>query len=222
MSAAVAIENLRFGYRGGAPVLSIPAWNVAEGERVFLHGPSGCGKTTLLSVLTGVLTPQAGRVVLNGATDLAALGAAARDRYRGTHIGYIFQMFNLVPYLTARENILLPVRLHAGRRARMRVPAEELASHLGISELLDRKPAELSTGQQQRVAAARALIGSPDLVIADEPTSSLDAEAREQFLELLFAEVKAAGATLVFVSHDQALAPLFDRAVSLRELNQAA
>jgi putative ABC transport system ATP-binding protein len=222
MSAAVEIENLRFGYRAGVPVLNIPSWSVAAGERVFLHGPSGCGKTTLLSVLTGVLAPQAGRVVLNGSTDLAALGAAARDRYRGTHIGYIFQMFNLVPYLTARENILLPVRLHAGRRARVRVPAEELAGHLGIGELLDRKPAELSTGQQQRVAAARALIGAPELVIADEPTSSLDSDAREQFLELLFAEVKAAGATLVFVSHDQALAPLFDRAVSLRELNQAA
>ena len=222
MSDAVTVENLRFAYGTAPPVLHIPAWSVQAGERVFLHGPSGCGKTTLLSVLTGVLTPQAGRVVLNGATDLTALGAAARDRYRGTHIGYIFQMFNLVPYLTALENILLPVRLHAGRRARVRLPAEELAGHLGIADLLHRKPAELSTGQQQRVAAARALIGAPELVIADEPTSSLDADARAQFLELLFAEVRAAGATLVFVSHDQSLAPLFDRAVSLRELNQAA
>ena len=222
MSAAVSIENLRFAYGQGPAVLNIPAWSVQAGERVFLYGPSGSGKTTLLSLLTGVLAPQGGRVMLNGTTDLSALGAAARDRYRGIHIGYIFQMFNLVPYLTARENILLPVRLHAERRARMRLPAGELAGHLGIGELLDRHPAELSTGQQQRVAAARALIGAPELVIADEPTSSLDTDAREQFLELLFAEVKAAGSTLIFVSHDQSLARLFDRAVSLRELNQAA
>ena len=202
-------------------MLNIPRWEVPTGARVFLHGPSGSGKTTLLGLLTGVLTPQAGQVTLNGATNLSALTAAARDRYRGTHIGYIFQMFNLVPYLTARENILLPVKLHAARRARLKSGVEELAEHLGIAGLLQRQPAELSVGQQQRVAAARALIGAPELVIADEPTSSLDADAREQFLQLLFAEVKAAGATLVFVSHDRSLAPLFDQAVSLRELNHA-
>jgi putative ABC transport system ATP-binding protein len=153
---------------------------------------------------------------------MSALSAAARDRYRGTHIGYIFQLFNLVPYLTARENIELPVKLHATRRARVKAGVDELARHLGIVDILHRKPVELSVGQQQRVAAARALIGAPELVIADEPTSSLDADAREQFLQLLFEEVKAAGATLIFVSHDRSLAPLFTQAVSLRELNQAA
>jgi putative ABC transport system ATP-binding protein len=219
---AVNIEQLRFAYQPDRPVLDIPQWQVAAGERVFLHGPSGSGKTTLLGLLTGVLRPQAGAITLNGQTELTALSAAARDRYRGTHIGYIFQMFNLVPYLTARQNILLPIQLHAERRARVKTGLETLAQHLGIEALLDRRPVELSVGQQQRVAAARALIGAPELVIADEPTSSLDADAREQFLELLFAEVKAAQATLIFVSHDKSLAPLFDRAVSLRELNQAA
>jgi len=222
MSEAVKVEGLRFAYASGPEVVRIPAWEVQAGERVFLHGPSGAGKTTLLGLLTGVLSPQQGEVTLNGDTRLSTLGAAARDRYRGTHIGYIFQLFNLVPYLTARENILLPVRLHAARRARMRTDVEELARHLGIADLLSRKPTELSVGQQQRVAAARALIGAPELVIADEPTSSLDADAREHFLQLLFAEVKAAGSTLIFVSHDRSLAPLFDRAVSLQELNQAA
>jgi putative ABC transport system ATP-binding protein len=221
VSAAVQVDGLRFAYGGGKPVLEIPQWQVMAGERVFLHGPSGSGKTTLLGVLTGVLQPQQGSVTLNGATNLTALGAAARDRYRGTHIGYIFQLFNLVPYLTVRENIELPARLHAERRARVRASVEELAGHLGIGELLERKPLELSVGQQQRVAAARALYGAPELVIADEPTSSLDADAREDFLDLLFAEVKAAGAALIFVSHDRALAPRFDRAVSLAELNQA-
>lgn len=219
---AVAIEGLRFAYQPGRDVVNIPSWQVAAGERVFLYGPSGSGKTTLLGLLTGVLRPQQGQVLLNDATNLTALGAAARDRYRGTHIGYIFQLFNLVPYLTARQNIELPVKLHAARRARVKTGVEELARHLGITGILGRKPIELSVGQQQRVAAARALIGAPELVVADEPTSSLDADAREQFLQLLFEEVKAAGSTLIFVSHDRSLAPLFDRAVALPELNGAA
>jgi len=220
--SAVLLEDLRFAYPRGSDVLRIPAWSVARGERVFLQGASGSGKTTLLGLLAGVLAPTAGRVVLNATQDLAALSPAARDRYRGSHIGYIFQLFNLVPYLTARENILLPLRLHPDRRARAQAGVDELAARLGLADLLHRPPGELSVGQQQRVAAARALIGAPELVIADEPTSSLDADARDQFLQLLFAEVKAAGSTLVFVSHDRSLAPLFDRAVNLKELNQAA
>lgn len=218
--SAVAVSGLRFGYGAGADVVHVPEWRVEKGERVFLHGASGSGKTTLLGLLAGVLEPRAGEVRIGG-TDLARLSSGARDRYRGARLGYIFQLFNLVPYLTARENILLPVRLHAERRKRVTASAEELASHLGIAELLDKKPGELSVGQQQRVAAARALIGAPELVIADEPTSSLDQDHRESFLRLLFDEVKAAGSTLVFVSHDRSLAPLFDRAVSMQELNRA-
>lgn len=141
-------------------------------------------------------------------------------------MGYIFQIFNLIPYLTARENIELPIRLHKARARRLKGvsvedAASELASSLAIGNLLDRKAAELSVGQQQRVAAARALIGAPPLLIADEPTSALDAEHRETFVELLFTQARTAGTTVLFVSHDLGLASRFDRCVRLAEINKA-
>ena len=162
--------------------------------------------------------------------DLGQLSAGARDRFRVDHTGYIFQQFNLLPFLSVRENVELPCRFSRLRaeRARQRhgsidAAAAALLDHLGLrAELLGRRADELSIGQQQRVAAARALIGQPELVIADEPTSALDFDAREAFLQLLFAECRAAGASLLFVSHDQSLAPLFDRSLSLGELNRAA
>ena len=136
-------------------------------------------------------------------------------------------MFNLIPYLSVRENILLPIRLDAHRRAKLgRVSFDDavrdIAAQLDISELLDAPIAELSVGQQQRVAAARALIGHPEIIIADEPTSALDTDRREQFLQLLFASCRAVGATLVFVSHDHTLRPLFSRTIELSEINRAA
>ena len=162
--------------------------------------------------------------------DLGSLSAGARDRFRVDHTGYIFQQFNLLPFLSVRENVELPCRFSRQRaeRAQQRhgsidAAATALLEHLGLrAELLERRADELSIGQQQRVAAARALIGQPELVIADEPTSALDFDAREAFLQLLFAECRAAGASLLFVSHDQSLAALFDRNVSLSELNRAA
>jgi putative ABC transport system ATP-binding protein len=146
-------------------------------------------------------------------------------------IGFIFQMFNLLPYLSVRDNVALPCRFSARRRARalteatdIRTEAERLLGHLGLSDrdLLDRRVTELSIGQQQRVAAARALIGRPELVIADEPTSSLDTDARGDFLALLMRECTAAGSAIVFVSHDRSLAARFDRQVELTELNRLA
>jgi len=151
--------------------------------------------------------------------DLGAMSGAKRDAWRGSKIGYIFQMFNLIPYLDVRDNILLPTRLHSSRRAD---DLQRIATSLGIEKLLNRGVLELSVGQQQRVAAARALIGAPPLVIADEPTSSLDSAHRERFLELLLEQCKAAGAALLFVSHDQSLATLFEKQQSLPELNRAA
>jgi putative ABC transport system ATP-binding protein len=223
---AVALRDVRFAYRPGAPVLDIAQLTIARGETVFLHGPSGSGKTTLLGLLAGVLQATSGEVRLLG-TNLTALGSGARDAFRARHLGYVFQMFNLIPYLSVRENILLPVRLEPARRARLGgAPLGDavaaLAAQLDLAPLLDRSVAELSVGQQQRVAAARALIGSPEVVIADEPTSALDTDRREQFLALLFASCRQAGATLVFVSHDHTLRPLFSRVVELRELNRAA
>ncbi len=224
--AAVALQEVRFAYRGGATVLDLPALQVARGERVFLHGPSGSGKTTLLGLITGVLAPTTGTVQVLG-TDLGAMRPAARDRFRAAHVGYVFQMFNLIPYLSVRENILLPVRLSDARRARLgaadpSAEAERLARSLEIETWLDAPVTALSVGQQQRVAVARSLIGAPELVVCDEPTSALDADRRERFLELLFASVAEAGSTLLFVSHDLALAPRFGRTLALRDLNRAS
>ncbi len=191
-----------------------------------MFGPSGSGKTTLLGVLAGVLAPDSGAVRVLG-VDLARLTAGRRDAFRAEHIGYIFQMFNLIPYLSVLENITLPCRLDRRRAARLngvddRRAATALAERLEIGEYLGSPVTELSVGQQQRVAAARALIAAPELVIADEPTSSLDADRRARFLDLLFEICREAGSTLVFVSHDRQLEPLFDRALSLPELNRVA
>lgn len=221
---AVLLENLRFAYRRGRPVLDIECLEVPSGERVFLHGPSGSGKTTLLGLLTGVLRADAGVVRILG-TDLSTLSGSRRDAFRGESLGYIFQMFNLIPYLTALDNIILPCRVSPARRARVRGSLEDearrLAGRLEIASLLDARPGELSVGQQQRVAAARALMGRPRLVVADEPTSALDTDRRDLFLDLLFDSCREAGATLLFVSHDRTLEPRFDRGLSLTAVNRA-
>ncbi len=230
MPALIDIANLRFTYPGAAhPVLDIAEFSVAAGESVFLHGPSGSGKTTLLGLLGGVLEPPADARVAILEQNLATLSNAERDAFRGAHLGYIFQMFNLIPYLSVRENILLPCRLNAKRRQAVAESgtgeaetARELADNLGIGDYIAAPVTQLSVGQQQRVAAARALIGSPELVIADEPTSALDADHREKFIELLFTQARATGATLLFVSHDAALQKLFDRSVSLPGINKVA
>jgi putative ABC transport system ATP-binding protein len=221
---AVALRGLRFGYRRGAPVLDVGELAIARGERVFLFGPSGSGKTTLLGILAGVLKADAGEVLLLG-QDLTTMSGARRDAFRALHIGYIFQMFNLIPYLSVLDNITLPCRMHRARRARLgglgvEQAARGLIDRLGIAAWAGEKVTDLSVGQQQRVAAARALLGSPEIVIADEPTSSLDADRREAFLELLFRTCADAGSTLVFVSHDRSLEPLFDRAISLPDINR--
>ncbi|HEY0969423.1 MAG TPA: ABC transporter ATP-binding protein [Gemmatimonadales bacterium] len=224
--AAVLLRDVRFAYRAGVDVLDIPELRVARGERVFINGPSGSGKTTLLGLLAGVLRATSGSVQALG-RDLSSMSGAERDAFRAEHVGYVFQMFNLIPYLSVRENITLPARLHAARRARIPAgdadaEARRLAERLGIEGLLDDRVTALSVGQQQRVAAARALLGSPELVIADEPTSALDSDRRERFVELLFQSCADAGTTLVFVSHDRTLEPLFDRAIPLPEVNRAA
>ncbi len=223
--SAVAIQDLVFGYYPGREVLRLADLTIAAGERVFLHGPSGSGKTTLLGLTAGVLNPTAGRVSILG-QDLAGLHSSRRDAYRGSHIGYLFQLFNLIPYLSVLENIALPCRLHAIRRARIGqatidAEARRLAERLELGSYLTTPVTELSVGQQQRVAAARALIGAPELVIADEPTSALDADLRDRFLELLFECCAEAKATLLFVSHDLSLGTRFDRVLSLPTLNTA-
>jgi len=227
-TAAIALTDVQFRWRPQGPlVLDIPQLTVARGERLFLRGPSGAGKSTLLALLSGVGVPQRGRVEVLGQA-LHALRGAQRDAFRADHVGYIFQMFNLIPYLSVLDNVLLPCRFSRVRAQRVTArgepPAEamRLLDHLGLrGALLQRAVAELSVGQQQRVAAARALLGGPELIIADEPTSALDADHRAAFVELLLAECAALGSTLVFVSHDRALEPLFHRALCLSEINRA-
>jgi len=224
----IELSGTRFAWREDhGLVLKIDHLLIQRGERVFIEGPSGSGKSTLLSLLAGVVTPQRGTIMVND-VHLNALDGAARDRFRADHIGFIYQMFNLIPYLSVVENVTLPCRFSLRRRDRastrsgeVKSEAMRLLTHLGISEnpLLARPVTELSVGQQQRVAAARALIGSPDLIIADEPTSSLDADRREAFIQLLFSECTREANTIIFVSHDTDLATLFDRTIRLSDIN---
>jgi putative ABC transport system ATP-binding protein len=223
---SILATGLRFRWRRTDPFeLVVPHFVVEERERVLLVGPSGSGKSTLLSLLSGMIVPAAGTIEVLG-TDLGRLGAAARDRFRADNLGIIFQMFNLVPYLSCRDNVLLPLSFSKARQTRAasggsaEAEAMRLLARLGLdpARFAGKIAAELSVGQQQRIAAARALIGRPGLIIADEPTSALDSDTQAEFLRLLSEESGTAGSSLLMVSHDLRLAPLFDRVISLREI----
>jgi len=224
----VQLNDVQFAWSPIAPpTLSLPEFTINRGERVFLQGPSGSGKTTLLSLIAAVLTPQSGNIVVDD-TALDTLKGSQRDQFRVDRIGLVFQQFNLLPFLSISENIQLPCRF-SGRRLKQACSAglslqEETnrlleAMHVSSTDFQNRTVSELSVGQQQRVAVARALIGRPPLIIADEPTSALDSDTRQAFLELLFTEAQAAESTILFVSHDSFLASAFDRQVDLREIN---
>lgn len=215
MTAAVSVSALRFIWPGGhTPLLEIPHWEVPAGGRVLVLGPSGSGKSTLLSLLAGVRVSPQGQVAVMG-RDWAALPAGRRDAWRADHVGYVFQQFNLLPYLSTLDNVVLPCRfsaLRAGRAGDATAAARQLLDAFGLHEGLWRQRADqLSVGQQQRVAAARALIGGPGLLIADEPTSALDDDTRDQYMRVLLEACDQAGAALVFVSHDRRLRTHFDR-----------
>lgn len=228
-AATIALlEDIRFRWkRRNPPVLEIDRLGIARGERVFIKGPSGSGKSTLLNLMAGVAVPEAGSVHLNG-TELSSLSGAKRDAFRADHVGFIFQMFNLIPYLSVLENVTLPLTFSRRRQQTVRnggppdAEALRLLERLGLpADYRARRVTDLSIGQQQRVAAARAIIGSPPLLIADEPTSALDADTREAFIRLLFEECERATMTLLFVSHDGSLEHLFDRSLDLTVLNRA-
>jgi len=227
---AVLLSDVVFSWPGQArETLRIPHFAVPCGEQVLVSGPSGSGKSTLLNLIAGILTPAEGSVMVGGQC-LGHLAGSRRDAFRGDQIGFIFQQFNLVPYLSIMENVLIPCRLSVARRnraterggGRPEKAAAALLERLDMAPTLWNRPVtKLSVGQQQRVAAARALIGSPPLLIADEPTSALDEEHRLDFLRLLTQECEQARASLVFVSHDQTMARIFHRQVRLTELNMA-
>lgn len=225
----ISIENLAFRYPKARGIcLDIQELHAEAGDRIFIYGPSGSGKSTLLGLLGGVLSPERGTISMLG-HELTKMTPAARDRLRADHIGFVFQQFNLIPYLSVTDNVLLSCRFSLRRRNRaiasgntLYGEAARLLDHLDIApELRNRPVTQLSVGQQQRVAAARALIGRPEIIIADEPTSSLDAERQAAFLDLLARECTAADATLLFVSHDRRLASRFTREIALLTLNRA-
>ena len=225
--AIIDLNNLCFRWKNsGSMLLDIPQFRMKQHEHVFLQGPSGCGKSTLLALVGGILILESGSLKVLG-QEISDLSRSGRDIFRVDHIGFIFQLFNLLPYLSIEENVMLPLKFssirtkRAGRTKLDRInEARRLLKDLGLEEqLAENSPViELSVGQQQRVAAARALIGAPELIIADEPTSSLDADLRHSFLELIFEECKKSGSTLLFVSHDSSLGDYFNSKASMEDL----
>jgi len=220
LETAIEVSGLGFSWDPEQKPLSFPDITLDRGEHLFLHGPSGSGKSTLLSLLAGMLRPATGSVRVLG-TDIHWLGAGARDQFRADHMGIIFQQFNLVPYLNTLANVTLPCGLSELRKQRTEPSvadeAERLLAALSIPEdHWHRKVTRLSIGQQQRIAAARAVIGAPGLILADEPTSALDTDNRDRFLELLLNLAHRHNTSVLFVSHDQSLAHHFANRLELR------
>ncbi len=232
---AVAIQKLQFSWPGGSPscpaplILNIANFTLERGEKLFLKGASGSGKSTLLQLIAGVLQPCAGEITVLGQT-ISKLAAGKRDQFRADHLGFVFQLFNLLGFLNVLDNVLLPCRFSSLRAHRALTQgtspthaATNLLTALGLPTNAQQKAvSRLSVGQQQRVALARALLGAPGLIICDEPTSAIDLEHRERFMQLLLAQVERSGAALLFVSHDPTLERYFDRTVHIADINAAA
>jgi putative ABC transport system ATP-binding protein len=216
-TAVIEAENLGFAY-AAKPILEISRLRVNAGSHTLVCGDSGCGKSTLLNLIAGVLSGYTGSLRVLG-QDLSALSPAKRDRFRAQHIAVIFQQFNLIPYLTVTENVLLALRVVGQKADSARIAA--ILDHLQIAHVARQRASELSHGQQQRAAAARALALNAELILADEPTSALDDTNAKLFLELLFREAEANHRTIVVVSHDLRYRKRFDQVIDLAELNRA-
>ena len=219
---AVYLSDVGFVFdQGEERVLEIPSWEVARSERVFLQGESGSGKSTLLSILSGMFVPSSGQVSVLG-TELSALSTRERDRFRAGNIGFVFQQFNLIPYLSVLDNILLAAQFGEIADVSSRARAEELLIKVNLEVELHGRPAgQLSIGQQQRVAIVRALINSPELLLVDEPTSALDHRNRDSFLNLLTEILDESGCAMVFVSHDPEIGNYFENKLTMFDLNKA-
>lgn len=218
----IKVTELMFRYPGSAFEVRIPDLTVATGERLALIGPSGCGKTTFLNLLSALIRPQQGRIEVDG-TAVHDLTPAQVRAFRASTIGYVFQDFGLLDYLSARDNILHPYRITAGRKvdATVRQRAEDLAATLGVQDRLNSRPAQLSHGERQRVAICRAVLVGPSLILADEPTGNLDPEAKRRIMNVLLQTQETLGATLITVTHDHDLLPSFDRVVDFTSFAQA-
>jgi putative ABC transport system ATP-binding protein len=211
---------LHFAYPSGGFTLRLSGFHAQSGETVAVVGPSGSGKTTLLSLLSGILVPQSGSAKVDGVV-VSDLDEPQRRAFRLTKIGQVFQRVDLLDYLTVEENILLPVLLTGqGVSPERRDRAHDLLKRVGLADKSRRLPGALSQGERQRVGICRALIAKPPVVLADEPTSSLDAASAQSALDLFFSLVKEEGATLVCLTHDSSILPRFDRVVRMSDLTQ--
>ena len=221
---SLEISNIQFSWNQSEFSLSIPNLQINSGENLFIEGSSGSGKSTLLSLLCGINVPQSGSIEILG-KELTRMLPAQRDEFRADHIGYIFQQFNLIPYLSVLENVLMGVNFSKKRQkklgSKLKDEAHRLLSALNMNDFLDKPVNKLSIGQQQRVAAARALLGSPEIIICDEASSALDKKNCEGFIELIKTESKKNGSTLIYVSHDESLKKHFDRCINLNQLNES-
>lgn len=222
----IEINNLKFCWsKQSQNTLDIESLVVKRGEHLFIQGASGSGKSTLLNILSGVLSPQQGQVTLLG-QDLQTLSQAKKDRFRAEHLGIVFQQFNLLPYLSAYDNIQLALAVGKAQQketsSQVKHRIESLTQNLGLNkQTIQQQANQLSIGQQQRVAVARALIGEPKILIVDEPTSALDSDSRDRFMQQLFSVAEQAGSTIIFVSHDQSLQTHFSQHCQLAEINRA-
>jgi putative ABC transport system ATP-binding protein len=217
MPHSLSIKNLYFTWSNQSDFsLQIPNWQVKSGDNIFLYGRSGEGKSTLLNLISGIENRYTGNIQVLG-QDMSKLSQRNKDSFRADNIGIIFQQFNLLPYLSAEQNILLAQRFKTVKQTHHLDNLASIYERLELSsQLLKQKAIELSVGQQQRVAVARALYGSPALIIADEPTSALDTQTREQFIQLLLNSAQSS--TVIFVSHDMSLASHFDQQMGLAQL----
>lgn len=211
----IELQGIRKSF-GDLEVLKGIDLSVNKREVISIVGPSGAGKTTLLQVLGTLYRPDAGSIFFNG-TDLSALGKKALARFRNEHIGFIFQFHQLLPEFTALENVFIPALIARKSEKKARERAAELLNFLGLSERSHHKPSELSGGEQQRVAVARALMNEPDVILADEPSGSLDSRNKAELHKLFFNLRDQLGQTFIIVTHDEELAATTDRTIHLKD-----
>lgn len=218
---SLQLRDIRKTYRepsgGVITILNIAEFQLARGEQVVLIGQSGGGKTTLLNVIAGITSPDSGEVKIGG-TDITRLHESARDRFRAERIGYVFQTFNLLPAFTALENVLLGMSF--GGKAVNRHRATELLEQVGLGHRLHHKPAQLSVGEQQRVSVARALVNTPQVLLADEPTANVDPAHQQSVLDLIRQSCREHDVALLMVTHAPEVAGQFERVERLTDFNR--